>query len=298
MNCLFCKQKSGGSSSVEHIVPESLGNKRHVLPKGVVCDGCNNYFANKVEAPILNHQSFRNLRAWYQIPSKKGKIPYVQGYARNTDIEVGMKLNKQTNELDFFSLKGNQQSEFERLKRLHTFGIRKNVYEFPMGIKPPQRDMSRFLAKMALEALFQRFLLSSYEAASQLITGAHHDRIRNWARYAKGATQWPFHYRHYFPEETLMKHPDTGEWVQFGFSYDLLLTDHPETFFIFSYHGHEFAINLGGPAIKGYEQWLKQNNHVSFLVEKRGYRIFEDNRGAKSKYYMAPLIVSENAQNI
>ncbi|MBT3070018.1 HNH endonuclease [Rhodomicrobium sp. Az07] len=31
------------------LVPESLGNRQHVLPKGIVCDGCNNYFSRKVE---------------------------------------------------------------------------------------------------------------------------------------------------------------------------------------------------------------------------------------------------------
>lgn len=53
-----------------------------------------------------------------------------------------------------------------------------------------------------------------------------------------------------------MEHPDTGEWVQFGFGCDLLLISIPETYFVFSSYGHEFVINLGGPAIKGYQQWL------------------------------------------
>ncbi len=45
----FCKQCSDLSNSVEHIIPESLGNKNHVLPKGIVCDRCNNYFTLKIE---------------------------------------------------------------------------------------------------------------------------------------------------------------------------------------------------------------------------------------------------------
>jgi hypothetical protein len=39
--CIFCNN-SGPFSSVEHIVPESLGNDIFILGKGWVCDKCNN----------------------------------------------------------------------------------------------------------------------------------------------------------------------------------------------------------------------------------------------------------------
>ncbi len=32
MKCLFCKQSSADTKSVEHIVPESLGNTTFILP--------------------------------------------------------------------------------------------------------------------------------------------------------------------------------------------------------------------------------------------------------------------------
>lgn len=53
MNCLFCKRDSSTSRSVEHVIPESLGNKEYVLPRGMVCDKCNQYFAIKIEKPLL-----------------------------------------------------------------------------------------------------------------------------------------------------------------------------------------------------------------------------------------------------
>lgn len=52
VRCIFCKQNSEGSRSVEHIIPESIGNTRHILPRGTVCDRCNNYFSRKVEGPL------------------------------------------------------------------------------------------------------------------------------------------------------------------------------------------------------------------------------------------------------
>lgn len=56
MQCIFCHKDSSTSKSIEHIIPESLGNKEHFLPKGYVCDECNHYFAIKIE-----NELFRNL---------------------------------------------------------------------------------------------------------------------------------------------------------------------------------------------------------------------------------------------
>ncbi len=63
MRCIFCKGDSNQSRSVEHIIPEALGNIEHVLPRGIVCDTCNNYFARKVEGPLLETQWFRHARS-------------------------------------------------------------------------------------------------------------------------------------------------------------------------------------------------------------------------------------------
>jgi hypothetical protein len=159
-----------------------------------------------------------------------------------------------------------------------------------MSIDPPQKEMSRFLAKMALEAIFQRFSLGSLEEALKLTGLEHYDNIRKWARLGDNLDKWPYHYRQYFPEETLMRHPKTNNWVQFGYAYDLLLTDFPETYFIWSYYGHEFAINIGGPAIKGYELWLQGNNNVSFLIEKRGRKIIKELNNKKVTYYIEEIV--------
>ncbi len=75
MRCIFCKASSEQSLSVEHIIPESLGNINHTLPKGVVCDTCNNYFARKVEKPVLDSPMMRHLRKDRQIQNKRRRIP-------------------------------------------------------------------------------------------------------------------------------------------------------------------------------------------------------------------------------
>ncbi len=75
MRCIFCKNTSAESKSVEHIIPESLGNTAHTLPPGIVCDKCNQYFALKVEKPVLDSSVFRSLRSTMDVPNKKRRIP-------------------------------------------------------------------------------------------------------------------------------------------------------------------------------------------------------------------------------
>ena len=41
--CIFCKESGDIFHTIEHIVPESLGNTEDILHKGV-CDKCQNYF--------------------------------------------------------------------------------------------------------------------------------------------------------------------------------------------------------------------------------------------------------------
>lgn len=75
MRCIFCRQDSSISKSVEHIIPESLGNAEHVLPHGVVCDSCNQYFARKVERQVLESPMFRLLRMDRLVLNKRRRLP-------------------------------------------------------------------------------------------------------------------------------------------------------------------------------------------------------------------------------
>jgi hypothetical protein len=75
MRCNFCKCSSESSSSREHIIPESLGNKEHLLPAGVVCDSCNNYFSRKIEKVVLDSAMMRLLRKDRNVPNKRGRVP-------------------------------------------------------------------------------------------------------------------------------------------------------------------------------------------------------------------------------
>jgi hypothetical protein len=58
--CIWCKrQEPEISFDVSHVLPECIGNAhQHILPAGVVCKRCNNYFGSKVEPALLNDPMF------------------------------------------------------------------------------------------------------------------------------------------------------------------------------------------------------------------------------------------------
>lgn len=94
MKCIFCKQEASDSKSVEHIVPESLGNKNNILPKVIVCDKCNSYFALKLEKRVLETDYFKSLRHRNGFESKKRKVPKGTAIIPKTKYKADVILHK------------------------------------------------------------------------------------------------------------------------------------------------------------------------------------------------------------
>lgn len=279
MRCLFCKEVSHHTKGIEHLIPESLGSKKLVLPKGLVCDKCNNYFAIKVEGPVLSHPSMRNVRGWYQVPNKKGKMPSILGYIAGTEVQINMKPDE-NKKLKVEAERASEQRIVDKyLKDMELTG-EFPPFIFPIDINPPQKEMSRFLAMLALEALALRF--SYGNAEDKIIDEPSFDLIRNYARYGKGPEEWPYHRQVLFPKDTLMKHPETGEWVQIGFGHDIILTPHPETYVSFHLYGVQFTINVGGPSIHGYKIWLEDNDPL----ERTGSKLVRKIVDGQEKFYL------------
>ena len=280
MRCIFCKQDSSTSRSIEHVMPESIGNKRRVLPPGVVCDRCNNYFARKVEEPILAHPSMRNFRAWYQVPNKKGKFPSLQGHIGGTDIAVGLRRDR-NGELQ---LEPERSRDSERLRAEIEGGFSSAIL-FKIEMNPPEREMSRFLCKMALETVAETF--SSRSGGTEIIVDEEfYDNARVYARYGTNYSAWPYSQRRIFPEETLMRHPISKEWVHAGFGCDWFMNKRRETLFAFCFYGTEFVINVGGPSIRGYEEWLEDHEGISPIVERLGCRLVVEGEGLSQSHYL------------
>jgi HNH endonuclease len=280
VRCIFCKQDSSDSRSVEHIMPESIGSRRRVLPRGVVCDKCNNYFARKVEQPILNHHWMRNLRAWHRVPSKKGKFPSLLGHIAGSDIQVNMRLG----ETGSIQLGAERRGEAVALADAMQGNFQTPLI-FTIEDVVPQREMSRFLAKMTLEACAEIFVRDVH-LLEEMMAQPFYDSIRNFARYGTGPHIWPFSQRTIFPADTLMQDPATNEWVTAGFGCTLFMTRRSETFFAFVMYGVEFVINVGGPSTTGYGEWLAEHNVISPLVERLGCRHVIRGEGKDRKHYL------------
>ena len=284
MRCIFCKQDSSTSRSSEHVIPESIGSKKRILPRGMVCDKCNNYFGRKVKEPVLSHPSMRNVRAWYRVPNKRGKHPSMVGNLAGTDIAVGLRLDHDGR----LCIQPERGSDLDRLRESiqpDADGNLSNALIFKIDIDPPKREMSRLLSKMALETVAELFASDSGDTAA-VVDSEFFDSIRTYARYGTNYPDWPYAQRRIYPEETLMQHPETGEWVRAGVGCCLFPNRHRETLFAFCFYGVEFVINLGGPSIRGYEEWLQVHGNISPLVERLGVRLSTEEDGASRKYYL------------
>lgn len=252
MRCIFCKQDSNDSRSVEHIIPESLGNESHILPKGVVCDRCNNYFARKVEKPFLDLEAIKILRFHQIIPSKRGNIPSIKATS-NYPATVSKKIKDPY----LFSV------ELCPIAFEHARNAKEGKIMIPSGASLPNGPViSRFLAKVALEAMAQKYV--KYPAGlDYIVDEIQLDSLRNHARYAQNS-EWPIHSRRIHDPDKLWINEDRKE-VQIVHEFDFLKTELEELYFILSIFGMEFTINCAGPALEGYIQWLEDNDNASPL---------------------------------
>ena len=283
MRCLFCKKESISAKSIEHIIPESLGNKTFILPRGYICDKCNNYFAREVEKPFLEHINMRLLRFHEAIPNKKNRIPSISGVMGSTsvtlrkdivngDIVTGVEMPPQL----FYEI-AKEQGKVELI-----------VPALSENCLPPQNSVtSRFLAKIALEALADQ-LKGIKHSLDDLIDDQQFDAIRNHARLGT-PREWPCSIRRIYATDTQWKFSD-DEHSQIIHECDFLLPNvgeeelkgdsiQSELYCIVALGGIEFAINMGGPEINGYNDWLSKHNSISPLYYGKNQSTKEQQSG-------------------
>lgn len=270
MRCLFCKDESGDSRSKEHIVPESLGNIENTLPIGYVCDKCNNYLARKVEKPFFDLYEIKALRFQEDIPNKSGRFQVIDGLL---DGMHQIKMHREFVDGNYvFSISCDDDQIVRAL-------LEKTE---PTIILPAFVDqsqfvnsiiVSRFIAKIALEALAQR--LKSPEGQEYLVQHEGLDLLRNHAR--NGTTpNWPCHIRRIYSIREKFK-TNSGVEYRMLHEYDFLLLSADDIasciydeipvyiYFVFALFGLEFVINMAEPEIEGYKSWLKEHDNISPL---------------------------------
>ncbi|GFO78581.1 HNH endonuclease [Lactococcus lactis] len=270
MKCIFCKKENTHTKSVEHIIPESLGNYTFILPKGMVCDKCNHYFSIKIEKPFLEQDTIKKLRFTEGIPNKRGKIPPFPIIMPNANDAI---LKKR------ITSKGKLES--------HIFYIPKSNPEIPESkanfLIIPQysqeidfkniNQVAKFIAKIAVESLALRFSKTE-ESYNYFLNNPDFNSIINYVRF--GTPQnWKVHIRRIY-ESSKKWSDERGENFQIVHESDFLFVDdqikpkddeyfYEELFFVVVLWGIEFAINMYGPKIDGYINWLKDNDYKSPL---------------------------------
>lgn len=262
MNCLFCKEISDNSKSIEHIIPESLGNKDIVLPKGIVCDNCNQYFATKIEKILLEQSYFKNVRHRAQIENKKGRIPVEKATIISPafgEAEIIFEKDKTiVNILD--------KSVAEKVAKSSRGSMVIQTIDKP---EDNNKALSKLLAKMAVEGLLH-FLINEEGWIDEVMTNTGLDEIKKYARYGHGVNFWPYHQRRIYSENTRFNHPDISiKNYEVLHEFMILPTKEEHYYFVIAIMGIEYTMSLGGPGIDSYKVWLDENDNKSILIDPK-----------------------------
>jgi len=265
MRCIFCKTDSSSSKSVEHIIPESLGNKNGKLLKGVVCDRCNNYFAHKIEKVVLEMGYFQSLRARLMIENKKGILPKLLGFTKNKEVVEVRFLQDDSNTIEV-------RCSDSAVKILSN----SNEIYVPFIPEPPKDDIniSKFLGKIALEALAKR--VSTIDGwQNDFVDNCSLDELRNFVRYGKGYKIWSYHIRRIDSENQVKYDKKLNKYIEKLNEYDFLIPDKPDVdndihnldnlYFVMAIMGIEYTINLTNAGLDRYIKWLSDNQGKSIL---------------------------------
>ncbi|MBK1884699.1 hypothetical protein JIN85_19970 [Luteolibacter pohnpeiensis] len=253
---------------MEHIIPKALGNDVHVLGAGWVCDQCNNYLARKVEEPFLSTQYGKLSRFEMGVPNRRGRTPIVSGFHLGSRTKLDFQYTEQglafsaTSEEDERRLIGALKTQCNGTFILPASEVPKVSYE-----------LARFIGMIALEALAYRCM--DVEGWNQeLVDNESFDELRNYVRRGRPGFVWPIHIRQIYPANFEFSDA-TSPSFQVLHEFDFLCLQSQETpgqidemFAVIAIFGIEYTINLGGPEIEGFLEWLDTNGHASYLYSK------------------------------
>ena len=150
MNCIFCEDEIL-KSSIEHIVPESLGNIWYTLPSGCVCNKCNGNFS-KFEHKAIQNTQLGVARTINGIKTKKGNPSSFQiGNIKGEGLKSSEK-----NVLTFYGVEEKDIIETDKENRIYKILV--------PDFHKSEMATSKFLLKIAYESIFksQKKILSDY----------------------------------------------------------------------------------------------------------------------------------------
>ena len=271
MKCIFCKNYSDNCVSIEHIIPESLGNKEHVLPKGVVCDSCNNYFAVKIEKPLLELPYFRSARFRNEIENKKGRPTLDKGIMGGI-VSIG----KDEQGLHIMS------ENPIVAKGIMEGSIKHMILAYNSEPESNDINVSKFLCKAALESLIYR-VGPVQEWLDEITEHSQLDTIRNYVRYGSKPKFWEYHQRRIYQEgDEFFNENVSSETYEILHEFNFFYSDEGELFYVLVIMGIEFALSLSSEKISGYRKWLIQNSGEAPLQNHNEIRVKSNPKDANS----------------
>jgi hypothetical protein len=149
MICIFCDIPNH-AVSIEHIVPESLGNKHYLMPRGTVCDLCNTRFCAS-EKKVLEKTILSFLRAQNAVTTKAGK--HSKGKIKDFEFEGSSNFVK-----DLILIKSIGEENTKQISTNGTITITLPSFEKCADA------MAKVLLKIGLESIFfsQKVIYDKY----------------------------------------------------------------------------------------------------------------------------------------
>jgi len=243
MSCLFCITGTD-FNTVEHIIPESMGNDDLIL-NGEVCDKCQNFFSH-IENYVLRNTPIGFWRILLGIKTKGRKLPSVDFTKKVTSKGVFPDSHERHDNIGFiahedFSTELIASNSIENYinnvgeGRLHYVITPKVIFE-----------LGRFLGKIGLE------LICSQDTS--FARSNNFDEIRKYVRYGTQKELWTIF------------HASTGK-TQDLFLYEQVENGVKEDIVCYSYSLKQIENHIIFNLIVGTDSWFICLNKMIFSTE-------------------------------
>ena len=201
----------------------------------------------------FRHSRFRNV-----VCNKEGRVPTIKALCLPGGVRVEIMRDEEGKSI-YPSREADISRFVESISTRETWNL-----VIPQPPLPEQQIVSRFLGKVALETL-ALIGLEIPDGLSEITDKPELDELRNYVRGYGPLKDWPFHVRRIYPEDKMFHEEGHGK-CEILHSFRLLYTECQELYLVLVIFGVEYCINMGGPEIDGYFEWLKQHNFESPLA--------------------------------
>lgn len=107
MNCIYCLQSAITVKSDAHVFPEAIIMNTTVLPKGYICDSCNNYL-KELDSALIAHNHIWPIIQIKGLPGKKGRPRKKLGFIERADGDQSLSFRIKQKNIDKISFNSEQ----------------------------------------------------------------------------------------------------------------------------------------------------------------------------------------------